>query len=50
LKADDLKELIVKYKDKVLEVFGKPFPDDPLEQMMGAVAAVFQSWMGKKVY
>jgi len=48
LDAEDLKELIVKYKEKVNEVFGKPFPDDPLDQLFGAIAAVFQSWMGKK--
>jgi pyruvate,orthophosphate dikinase len=48
LTADDLKKLIEIYKAKVLEVIGKPFPEDPMEQMWGAVAAVFQSWMGKR--
>ena len=48
LTSDDLKELIEIYKEKVKEVLGKPFPENPLEQMWGAVAAVFQSWMGKR--
>ncbi|MBM4171842.1 MAG: pyruvate, phosphate dikinase [Ignavibacteria bacterium] len=48
LTADDLKELIEIYKAKVNEVLGKPFPENALEQLWGAVAAVFQSWMGKR--
>ncbi|MBI1939791.1 MAG: pyruvate, phosphate dikinase [Ignavibacteriales bacterium] len=48
LTAEDLKELIEIYKAKVQEVLGKPFPENPMEQMWGAVAAVFQSWMGKR--
>ncbi|MCU0365114.1 MAG: PEP-utilizing enzyme, partial [Ignavibacteriaceae bacterium] len=48
LTADDLKELIEIYKSKVKEVIGKPFPEDPMEQLWGAVSAVFQSWMGKR--
>ena len=48
LTADDLKELIDIYKAKVLEVLGKPFPEDAMEQLWGAVGAVFQSWMGKR--
>ena len=48
LSADDLKELINIYKAKVLEVLGKPFPEDAMEQLWGAVGAVFQSWMGKR--
>ena len=48
LTADDLKELIEIYKGKVKEVLGKPFPEDPMEQLWGAVSAVFQSWMGKR--
>jgi pyruvate,orthophosphate dikinase len=48
LTAEDLKELIEIYKDKVEEVLGKPFPEDPMEQLYGAVAAVFQSWMGRR--
>lgn len=48
LTADDLKELIEIYKAKVQEVLGNPFPEDPMEQLWGAVSAVFQSWMGKR--
>lgn len=48
LTADDLKELIEIYKAKVQEVLGKPFPEDAMEQLWGAVSAVFQSWNGRR--
>lgn len=48
LTADDLKELIEIYKAKVQEVLGKPFPENPMDQLWGAISAVFQSWMGKR--
>ncbi|MBX3008716.1 MAG: pyruvate, phosphate dikinase [Melioribacteraceae bacterium] len=48
LTSDDLKELIEIYKEKVKEVLGKPFPENPMDQLWGAVSAVFQSWMGKR--
>lgn len=48
LTADDLKNLVEIYKAKVQEVLGKPFPEDPMQQLLGAVSAVFQSWMGKR--
>lgn len=48
LTADDLKQLVEIYKAKVFEVLGKPFPEDAMEQLWGAVGAVFQSWMGKR--
>lgn len=48
LTADDLKDLIEIYKAKVQEVLGKPFPEDAMEQLWGAVGAVFQSWNGKR--
>jgi len=48
LTADDLKELIEIYKVKVKEVLGKPFPENPIDQLWGAISAVFQSWMGKR--
>ena len=48
LTADDLKELIEMYKAKVQEVLGRPFPEDAMEQLWGAMGAVFQSWMGKR--
>ncbi len=48
LTADDLKQLVEIYKAKVFEVLGKPFPEDAMEQLWGAIGAVFQSWMGKR--
>ncbi|HEY5533424.1 MAG TPA: pyruvate, phosphate dikinase [Ignavibacteria bacterium] len=48
LSADDLKELVDIYKAKVFEVLRKPFPEDAMEQLWGAVGAVFQSWNGKR--
>jgi len=48
LTADDLKNLIEVYKYKVKEVLGKSFPEDPMEQLWGAVFAVFRSWNGKR--
>jgi pyruvate, orthophosphate dikinase len=48
LSADDLRRLIESYKQKVREVLGKPFPEDPIEQLWGGIGAVFQSWNGKR--
>ena len=48
LTANDLKELVEIYKEKVKQVLGKPFPDSPKEQLWGGIKAVFQSWMGKR--
>ncbi|MGA3014509.1 MAG: pyruvate, phosphate dikinase [Bacteroidales bacterium] len=48
LTTDDLKQLIEIYKKKVKEVLGQPFPEDAMEQLWGAISAVFQSWMGKR--
>ncbi|MQC17655.1 MAG: pyruvate, phosphate dikinase [Chloroflexi bacterium] len=44
LTADDLKALVASYKALVLERTGAPFPDDPHEQLWGAIGAVFLSW------
>ena len=44
LTADDLKKLVVIYLDIVQKHYGKPFPQDPREQLKGAVNAVFGSW------
>ena len=44
LSADDLKELVKKFKRKVLEESGNQFPQDPHEQLWGAIGAVFASW------
>ena len=48
LDADDLKKLCDQFKDIVQETLGESFPDDPMEQLTGAVRAVFQSWFGKR--
>jgi pyruvate,orthophosphate dikinase len=48
LNADDLEELIGRYKTRVQEEFGKPFPQDPNAQLWGAVGAVFGSWMNQR--
>jgi len=48
LTAADLKTLCEQFKAKVKEVLGKPFPDDPMEQMWGGIGAVFKSWNGKR--
>jgi len=46
--ADELKDLVEKFKKKVKQVLGKPFPDDAKEQLEGSIKAVFKSWNGKK--
>ncbi len=48
LQAEDLKILCEQFKDKVKEVIGVEFPDDPWDQLWGGVKAVFQSWNGKR--
>jgi len=48
LSPDDLKELISIYKLKVKEVLGRPFPEDPYDQLWQAIGAVFLSWNGKR--
>ena len=48
LKADDWKEVIRQYKQAVEQKLDKPFPQDPKEQLWGAIGAVFGSWMNKR--
>ncbi len=48
LSADDWKGVIALYKDKVEEELGEPFPQDPREQLWGAIGAVFSSWMNAR--
>ena len=48
LTVEELKALVKDYKATVLKNLGKPFPDDPMEQLMGAVSAVFSSWNGRR--
>ena len=44
LTADDLKELATQFKASYKAKIGTEFPSDPIDQMMGAVKAVFRSW------
>ena len=44
LDADDLKELAKEFKDEYKSKIGEDFPNDPKEQLMGAIKAVFRSW------
>ncbi|MBQ6164526.1 MAG: pyruvate, phosphate dikinase, partial [Clostridia bacterium] len=44
LTAADLKELAFQFKDEYKAKIGADFPSDPIEQLMGAIKAVFRSW------
>jgi pyruvate, orthophosphate dikinase len=46
--VEDLKILVETFKAKVLEVLGRPFPDDAMDQLWGGIGAVFSSWNGKR--
>jgi pyruvate,orthophosphate dikinase len=48
ISESDLKALCDDFRARVKEVIGKDFPDDALEQMWGAIGAVFTSWNGKR--
>jgi len=48
LTTQDLKELVVEFKDLILRRTGKPFPENPWDQLWGAIGAVFGSWMNQR--
>jgi pyruvate,orthophosphate dikinase len=48
LTAEDLKSLCMRFKSILRDILGKEFPDDPMEQLWGAIGAVFASWNGKR--
>jgi pyruvate, orthophosphate dikinase len=48
LKAEDWGGVIRSYKDIVKRELGQPFPQDPQEQLWGAIGAVFGSWMNQR--
>ena len=48
LSASQWQDVIARYKVKVEEELGKPFPQDPAEQLWGAIGAVFSSWMNHR--
>lgn len=48
LGADDWRELVDEYKEMIESELGSPFPQDPHEQLWGAIDAVFGSWMNRR--
>ncbi|MBI2284212.1 MAG: pyruvate, phosphate dikinase [Bacteroidetes bacterium] len=48
LTVPELKALVKDFKATVKKVLGKPFPEDPLEQLWGGIGGVFGSWNGKR--
>jgi len=48
LSVDELKKLVVLFKQAIKERTGKDFPNDPIEQLWGAICAVFRSWMNER--
>jgi len=48
LGAEDLKELVSRFKNLIKEHTGKEFPQDPWKQLWGATGAVFSSWMNDR--
>jgi len=48
LTGDDLKELVGRFKALIRKRTGKSFPQDPYEQLWGAVGAVFRSWNNER--
>ena len=48
LSVEELKELVKRFKVAIKERTGKDFPNDPVEQLWGAICAVFRSWMNER--
>jgi len=48
LTADDLKDLVARFKEAIKEKTGNRFPEDPMKQLWGAIGAVFSSWMNDR--
>lgn len=48
LDADDLKDLVAEYKKAIKSKTGNDFPEDPMEQLWGAISAVFGSWNNER--
>jgi pyruvate,orthophosphate dikinase len=46
--VDELKRLVVLFKEAIKKQTGKDFPNDPMEQLWGAICAVFDSWMNDR--
>ena len=48
MNTDELKSLVILFKDYIKERTGREFPSDPMEQLWGAICAVFDSWMNDR--
>ncbi|HWO45909.1 MAG TPA: PEP/pyruvate-binding domain-containing protein, partial [Methylomirabilota bacterium] len=48
LTTDDWVDLVGRYKERLEDEHGAPFPQDPHEQLWGAISAVFRSWMNQR--
>ena len=48
LTVDELKQLVTLFKDAIKAQTGKDFPTNPMEQLWGAICAVFDSWMNER--
>src|ERR1700730_11443943 len=48
LSADDWVELVARFQERIEEEQGEPFPQDPHQQLWGAIGAVFGSWMNQR--
>ncbi len=48
LSVDELKQLVKLFKEAIKQRTGKEFPTDPIEQLWGAICAVFRSWMNER--
>ena len=48
LSVEELKQLVAEFKAAIKEQTGKDFPTDPMEQLWGAICAVFDSWMNDR--
>ena len=46
--VEELKQLVVLFKQAIKDQTGKDFPNDPMEQLWGAICAVFDSWMNER--
>ena len=48
MNVDELKQLVTLFKQAIKEQTGRDFPVDPMEQLWGAICAVFDSWMNER--
>lgn len=48
MNVDELKQLVTLFKEAIKEQTGRDFPNDPMEQLWGAICAVFDSWMNER--